>query len=82
MHINDINSVSLRMGLDKQFAGRNARVVVALPKDGKKFYIGLRGTTEDRSEAFVYDYDQHGVGEQAQQVMIQMGVKPEVIEVL
>jgi hypothetical protein len=81
MHIKDIEVFAMRTGLDGQFAGRNAKVIVVLPKDGKKFYVGLRGVTPNRDDAFVYDYDQHKVADQCEQVFLQMGVKPEVVEV-
>jgi len=82
MHINDIKGLASRVNLDKQFSGRNAQVVVILPKDGKKHYIARTGgTTLNRDDAFVYDYDQHNVAGQVEQVVQLMGVNPEVIEV-
>lgn len=79
MHINDINALTFKIGLDKEFSGK--RVIVILPKDGKKFYIARRGgTTLNKDEAFIYDYDRDGVATQCQQVLLQMGVKPEVVE--
>lgn len=82
MHINEINGFAKKVGLDEQFAGRNAKVVVILPKDGKKFFVARNGgTTLNRDEAFVYDYDLHGVAQQVEQVMSIMGVTPEVVEV-
>jgi hypothetical protein len=82
MHINEINGFAKKVGLDEQFAGRGAKVVVILPKDGKKHYVARHGgTTLNRDEAFVYDYDLHGVAQQVEQVMSVMGVTPEVVEV-
>jgi len=81
VHINDIKGFAQKVGLDKQFGGRKAKVVVILPKDGQRHYIAKRGgTTLDRDEAFVYDYDRHGVAEQCEQVVQVMGVTPEVEE--
>lgn len=82
MHIDEIRGFAQKVGLDKQFSGRNARVVVILPKDGKKHYIARTGgTTLNRDEAFVYDFDRHNVAEQVEQVVQLMGVTPEVVEV-
>jgi len=81
MHIKDIEVLAMRTGLDAQFAGRNAKVVVVLPKDGKKFYVAIGGVSPNKEDAFVYDYDQNNVAYQCEQVFLQMGVKPEVIEV-
>ena len=82
MHINDIKGFASRVNLDKQFGGRNARVLVILPKDGKKHYIARTGgTTLNRDEAFVYLYDHHNVAGQVEQVISVMGVNPEVEEV-
>jgi hypothetical protein len=81
MHINEIKGFAKKVGLDERFSGRDAKVVVILPKDGKKFYVARNGgTTENRDEAFVYDYDRHGVAQQVEQVMSIMGVTPEVVE--
>ena len=53
MHINDIKGFAGKVGLDKQFSGRNARVVVSLPKGGKKHYIThTGGTSLNREDAF------------------------------
>jgi len=81
MHINDIKGFAKKTGLDAQFAGKNAKVVVILPKDGKKFYVARHGgTTENKDEAFVYHYDRDGVAEQCEQVVSIMGITPEVVE--
>lgn len=81
MHINEIKGFAQKVGLDRQFSGRNAKVVVALPKDGKKHYISRTGdTTLNRGEAFVYDYDRHNVAGQCEQVASIMGINPEVEE--
>jgi len=82
MLVNEFRAVVNKGELDRQFGGRNAQVVVILPKDGKDFYVSRRGgTTEDRGEAFVYDYDMHGVADQCSQVVAMMGVVPKVVEV-
>jgi hypothetical protein len=82
MHINDINGFAKKVGLDEQFSGRGAKVVVVLPKDGKKFYVARNGgTSENIADAFVYDYDRDMVAGQVEQVMSVMGVTPEVVEV-
>lgn len=81
MHINDINVFAYRKNLDDQFAGRGARVIVILPKNGEKFYIGMRGNTKIRDEAAIFDYDRDRVGEQVAQVFEMYGEKPEVVEV-
>lgn len=82
MHINEVEAFAFKTALDTQFAGRKAKVVVILPKDGKKFYVSRRGgTTENKDEAFVYDYDIQAVGYQCEQVFLSTGNKPEVVEV-
>ena len=82
MHIDDIKGFAKKVGLDEQFAGRNAQVVVILPKDGKKFYVARTGgTTLNRDDAFVYDYDRDSVAHQVEQVVSMMGINPEVVEV-
>lgn len=82
MHINEIRGFSGRVNLDRQFKGRGAKVVVALPKDGKRFWIvPTGGTSLNKDEAFVYDYDHHDVASQVEQVISVMGVVPEVHEV-
>jgi len=82
MHIDEIRGFAQKVSLDKQFSGRNAQVVVVLPKDGKRHYIARTGgTTLNRDDAFVYDYDRHNVAGQVEQVVQLMGVNPEVIEV-
>lgn len=82
MHINDIKGFAKKVGLDEQFAGRGAKVVVILPKNGRKFYVARHGgTSENRDDAFVYDYDRDMVAQQVEQVMSIMGVAPEVVEV-
>jgi hypothetical protein len=82
MHINEIKGFAGRVNLDRQFGGRNAKVVVILPKDGKRHYVARTGgTTLNRDEAFVYLYDQHDVAGQVEQVISVMGVNPEVEEV-
>lgn len=81
MHINEIKGFASRVNLDKQFSGRNAQVVVILPKDGKRHYIARTGgTTLNRDEAFVYLYDQHDVAGQVEQVVQAMGITPQVEE--
>ena len=81
MHIDDIKGFAKKVGLE-QFAGRNAQVVVILPKDGKKFYVARTGgTTLNRDDAFVYDYDRDSVAHQVEQVVSMMGINPEVVEV-
>jgi hypothetical protein len=81
MHINEINGFAKKVGLDERFAGRNAKVVVILPKDGKKHYVARHGgTSENIADAFVYDYDHDGVAGQVEQVVAVMGVTPEVVE--
>ena len=82
MHINEIKGFASRVNLDKQFSGRNAQVIVILPKDGKKHYIARTGgTTLNKDEAFVHLYDQHNVAGQVEQVIQLMGVNPQVEEV-
>lgn len=82
MHINEIKGFAAQVNLDKMFSGRGAKVVVILPKDGRKHYIAKTGgTTLNRDEAFVYDYDRHGVAQQVEQVISMMGISPEVVEV-
>lgn len=81
MHIDEIRGFAKKVGLNEQFGGRNARVMVVLPKDGKRHYIARRGgTTLDRAEAFVYDFDRDDVAGQCEQVVQLMGVTPEVEE--
>lgn len=81
MHINEINGFALKVGLNERFAGRDARVMVVLPKDGQRHYIARRGgTTLNKAEAFVYHYDRDGVAQQCEQVVQLMGVTPEVEE--
>lgn len=81
MHINDINAFALKTGLNERFAGRNARVMVVLPKDGQRHYISRQGgTTTNKAEAFVYHYDRDSVADQCEQVVQLMGVTPEVEE--
>ncbi len=82
MHINDIKGFAKKVGLDERFSGRGAKVVVILPKDGKKFFVARHGgTTLNQDEAFVYDYDRDMVAQQVEQVVSIMGVTPEVVEV-
>lgn len=81
MHINEIRGFASRVNLDKQFGGRHAQVVVILPKDGERHYIARTGgTTLNRDEAFVYDYDRHNVAGQVEQVVSVMGINPQVEE--
>jgi hypothetical protein len=81
MLVREINAFAYKSGLDAQFAGRGAKVVVVLPKDGKKFYVASHGgTTPNREDAFVYDYDRHRVADQCEAVFNQTGNKPEVVE--
>jgi hypothetical protein len=81
MLVREINAFAYKSGLDAQFAGRGAKVVVVLPKDGKKFYVARRGgVTENREDAFVYDYDRDRVADQCEAVFNQTGNKPEVVE--
>lgn len=83
MLVREINAFAYKKGLDEQFAGRGTRVVIILPKDGKDFYVARRGgVTEDRAAAFVYDYDDHAVADQCEQVLLQTGNKPKVVEVV
>jgi hypothetical protein len=79
MTTTEIKGFAQKVNNDKQFAGK--KVVVILPKNGKKFYISLRGLSEDRNDAFVYDYDRDGVGDQFMQVVAEMGQIPEIVEV-
>ena len=82
MHINEIKGFAGKVGLNQRFSGRNARVLVILPKDGQRFYVARSGgTTLNRDEAFVYLYDQHNVADQCEQVAQLMGITPEVEEV-
>jgi hypothetical protein len=81
MLVSEVRAIANKAALDREFAGRNARVIVILPKDGKEFYVGLRGTTENKDEAFVYNYDNDGVADQCSQVIEMMGVMPIVREV-
>ena len=81
MHVREIKAFASKANLDRQFSGRNAKVVVILPKDGTDHYVSLRGTTTNKDDAFVYDYDRDRVAEQCAQVVEMMGVVPRVVEV-
>lgn len=82
MLVSEIKAFAYKTSLDREFAGRGARVVVILPKNGKDFYISRRGgVTENRDEAFVYDYDRDAVADQCEQVKLQTGNEPKVVEV-
>ena len=81
MNVREINAFAYKYVLNTEFAGRGAKVVVVLPKDGKKFYVASHGgTTPNREDAFVYDYDRHRVADQCEAVFNQTGNKPEVVE--
>lgn len=75
----EIKGFAQKVNNDKQFAGK--KVVVILPKNGKKFYISRTGLSENRHEAVVYDYDRDRIGDQFLQVVAEMGQIPEVVEV-
>lgn len=81
MHVNEIKAFASKTSLDRHFAGRGAKVVVILPKGGRDHYVALRGTTTNKDEAFVYDYDRDRVADQCAQVVEMMGVVPRVEEV-
>ena len=81
MLTSEIQAFAFKANLNAMFAGRRAHVIVALPKDGKDFYVGRDGLTEDMAEAMVYRYDDHGVAEQCEQVILTTGNKPKVVEV-
>ena len=80
MLVSEIKAVGFLAHLDKKFAGRGARVIVGLPVGDKINWIGSV-KSDDKSGAAVYDYDRDRVGDQCQQVLLQFGREPEVVEV-